>query len=81
MTTELGSLIIAAVQALFAAALVPACLDARAAVPRSSSVPTAIGLAVIAVVYASLGLVWAAIVAGGCAALWAFIAAFRAVKP
>lgn len=80
ISPDVASVVIGAVQLVFSAALVPTCLDRRAAVPRSTSVPTGLGLAVIAVVYAGLALWFAAACAAWCALLWGFIALRRSVR-
>lgn len=77
---ELASVVIGAVQLVFSAALVPTCLDRRAAVPRTTSIPTGLGLAVIAAVYAGLELWFATGCAAWCSVLWGFIALHRVVR-
>lgn len=62
---------------LFCAALVPAVTNKYSRLPRKTSVPTALGLAVTACAYASLGLLYSAVVSAVCCGMWAYIAAFR----
>lgn len=61
----------------FCAALVPALRNKYARIPRKTSVPTAIGVAVVAITYASLGLLYATVVQAVCAGMWTHLAIFR----
>lgn len=45
--------------------------------PRTSTIPTAVGIAAMAVTHASLGLVWTAVAEATCCGFWAYLAAFR----
>jgi len=68
--------VIAVAQGAFAIALVPTILS-RDKPPLATSVPTAIGLSVIGVAVATLGLWWSTLTVGTTAALWAVIALQR----
>lgn len=81
ITPEVGSLILGAVQIVFSLALVPAVRDRSTVVPRSTSIPTGLGLTVMALTFAGMALWVAAATAAWCAALWAFLALFRAPRP
>lgn len=65
--------VIAAVQVVFVAVLLPA-VRAPAKPPLSTSIPTAVGLAVIAGAMATLGLWYASATAGLSGSLWAVLA-------
>lgn len=80
MTPDTASNIIAAVQIVFAVALLPTVLDRCAQVPRASSGITAAGLWLIGGVYVELGLISAAACAGVAAAMWTFILLCRPVR-
>lgn len=61
----------------FCAALLPTLRNPFARIPRKTSVSTALGLAVVAVTYASLGLLYSTLVQALCAGMWAYLAVAR----
>jgi len=61
----------------FCAALIPAVRNRYARLPRKTSIPTALGVAVVAITYASLGLLYSAVVQAVCAGLWTYLAVCR----
>lgn len=71
------SIIIASVQVYFAYLIFVTLRDPNARVPRKTSVPTAIGLYVIASVYVTLSL-WVAVAAAlVCGSMWLAVAIYR----
>lgn len=71
-------LVLSAGSIFFCLALLPTVTDRRAAVPRFTSVTTALWLLVFAATQATMGLRIAPICEAFCAALWAWITVSRA---
>lgn len=82
LTPEQGSLVLAVLQAAFAVLLWPTVRNQRAEVPRSTSVPTAIGIWLMALTFWAMGpLWWATATSAVCGLGWTLIAVLRPVRP
>lgn len=66
---------------VFLITLLPVIFNEQAYVPRLTSVPIAVMLALYVVAFASLSLTWAAVFAALTVVAWGFIAAKRGTRP
>lgn len=71
------SVVISGVQIAFALTLIPTLASRSARVPLATSVPAAMGLTMMAIALASLGLIGAAASTIVCAIAWALVAVYR----
>lgn len=81
ITPEQGSAIIAVIQFSFALLALPTILNPASQVPRLQSIPTAVGLWLLALVFLAMGpLLLAAGMSAFCATAWTLIAILRPVQ-